>query len=1170
MPDQKGLSFLFEINDKVTANLAKIEAKAKSSAAKIDKAFTKASKSHEVNTARIVAIEQRRVAAAQSNSAKLAAIEQRRAAAAQSNSTKLIAIEQKREVAAQRTSERATALLKRESDARTRFATKAIANQQRSTAKTVAILKRESAARARSTAKAIAADERRVKAAKRAADMQIKATERIEKAKKKALEKSLARIKRESEAFKRSMIRLASAAAVAFAAVAAKAIQMAGGYDAAMRSVQAKTGATGDLMDRLSEQSREMGRTTVHSATEAARGQAFLAQAGFDANQILEALPATLALATAGELDLASAADIASNVLKGFRLETAETGRVTDVLAAIAAKTNTSVTQMGVALAKAAPAAASAGWSLEQTAAAIGRLSDAGIQGEEAGTVLKTMLARLAAPTGKLEKLMTATGISVKDTTGKMLPLNDIIAQLAPHADNTGLMFELLGTRGANAGLILGSLASDDLNNLTAELENSEGAAQTMADTMSGGLWGSIKSIQSIVESAYISLGERFGPAVGKIAKLFAKLPAPIQEVIVVVGSLAGAMGGLMLIMPQAFGAIVHLPGKLLLLSKSLTIANVKIVALTVVTKLVTAAQWLWNAALTANPIGLAVAAVALLAAGLLILYKRMQSIEQAEKDEATAYKAKLKRLKALAKAAAARRKADKAEAKEKAKAAKAAAKAAKLEEKRIKAMKKAEKATKKLKKQQDALRESFKDTINPSKKLGVKLKVLIDEFDRDDVVKAYWKEILKARDASVKFKTKLDPLIKSMVEQAEAQEDLDTGLQDLFDRTVNLNKVVIPLGDSYKAFNQTIGPEKGTAALLDEVNEHIDEEIGKLEELDEVVATSTAAEDFADQWNTAMGTLTANISQAITGVFTGEGSPLKKLGNAFKEFAKGAFSAIMTTLLTPVLNAMTNIAKKIGEKLFESITSSITSALADSLVGGTAGSSGAGGGAGVGASAGGMVGGLISGGIAAIGSIIGGFIARGRSHDIERNTKHILIDVHGIRHGLATGEFSLGDVRNLSSWFEIINAKLSETLYSIKYSLEKTIPQKMDSMHSETMTIQRSLLARADSALAAMGSMHSETMGVQRSLLTRSTSALVAMNSIRSNTKAGPEMFRRPNPGGSDPHGARGGGMDAKALGKAVADALEGTKVEVDGRKLGRLTVRHQPLAMAELGGRR
>ena len=615
MANQDGLRFLFDITDKITAKLAKIEAKAVTSAAKIDKAFTRASKSQETNSLKVAALEQRRVAAAQSNSAKLAAIEQRRVAAVQSstaklaaieqkrvaavqsNSTKLATIEQKREVAAQRTSERAAALLKRESDARTRFAAKTHASAQKANEKTVALLKRESDARARSTAKAIANEKKRIVAVE------------------KTHAKAVTLLKRETDAFKRSMTRLASASAVAFAAVAGKAIQMAGGYDQAMRSVQAKTGATGALMDRLSEQSREMGRTTVHSATEAARGQAFLAQAGFDTNEILEALPATLALATAGELDLASAADIASNVLSGFRLETIETGRVTDVLAAIAARTNTSVSQMGEALSKAAPAAAAAGWSLEQTAAAIGRLSDAGIQGEEAGTVLKTMLARLAAPTGKLAELMTATGISVTDATGKMLPLNDIIAQLAPHADNTGLMFELLGTRGANAGLILGSLGDDDLTKLTAELENSEGAAQTMADTMSGGLWGAIKSIQSIVESAYISLGERFEPAVKALAKVFGKLPGPIQEVVVVVGSLAGAMGGLMVLMPQAFGALTNLPGKLIKVAGGLRKTAV--------------AQRALNVAMRLNPIGLVITAVAALAAGIYILWNRNKKLAE-------------------------------------------------------------------------------------------------------------------------------------------------------------------------------------------------------------------------------------------------------------------------------------------------------------------------------------------------------------------------------------------------------------------------------------------------------------------------------------------------------------------------------------------------------------
>ena len=494
MPAQDGLRFLFDLDDKITAKLAKIEAKSKASAAKIDKAFTRASRSQETNSARAIASEQRRIAAVE-----------------------------------------------------------------------------------------------------------------------KAHAKSVALLKRQSEAFKRSMTRMASAATVAFAVVAGKALDMAGGYDAAMRSVQAKTGATGEVLDKLSAQAREMGRTTVHSATEAARGQAFLAQAGFDVDQIFESLPHTLALATAGELDLSSAANIASGVMKGFRLETAQMGRVVDVLALGAASSNTSVEQLGAAMAKAAPGAAAAGWSMEETAAAIGKLSDAMIQGEEAGTTLKVMMAKLAISGGPTEKKLKELGITVKDTTtGAMLPLNDILTALAPHADDVGLQFELLGTRGGNAGLILGAMAQD-ARKLTGELENASGSSQRMADIMGGGLWGSLKAIGSLVDSAYISFGERLAPALQKAVDLFRKLPAPIQEVTVIVGSLVGAMGVMMVAMPASFGALVTFPGKLIALAKSIKLVKVATIAMSVAQKAAAAAQWLVNAAMSANPIGLVIAAIALL-----------------------------------------------------------------------------------------------------------------------------------------------------------------------------------------------------------------------------------------------------------------------------------------------------------------------------------------------------------------------------------------------------------------------------------------------------------------------------------------------------------------------------------------------------------------------------
>ena len=118
-------------------------------------------------------------------------------------------------------------------------------------------------------------------------------------------------------------------------------------------------------------------------------------------------------------------------------------------------------------------------------------------------------------------------------------------------------------------------------------------------------------------------------------------------------------------------------------------------------------------------------------------------------------------------------------------------------------------------------------------------------------------------------------------------------------------------------------------------------EDIG---ELDRKVDQSTAASNFTSQWNTAMGNLTADISSSITSIWSGGGSPLAKLGNAFLEFGKGALSAITATLLTPVMNAMTSLATKIGAKLTDAISGAIIGGLTKafgSAAGSAAGSRG-------------------------------------------------------------------------------------------------------------------------------------------------------------------------------------------------------------------------------------
>ena len=1094
MPTQDGLRFLFDLQDKITPKLIKLERQSKALAKKIDKDFTRSSKSVQTNTA-----------------------------------------------------------------------------------------------------KAIASEERRAKAAKRSADAQIKAQARIEKAKKKALEASIRRIKRESDAFKRSMTRLASAAAVAFAAVAGKAIQMAGGYDQAMRSVQAKTGATGAVLEKLSAQAREMGRTTVHSATEAARGQAFLAQAGFDANEILQALPATLALATAGELDLASAADIASNVLSGFQYETDQTARVADVLAFAASKTNTNVLQLGSALAKAAPAAKAAGWSLEETTAAIGKLSDAGIQGEEAGTTLNTMLAKLSINGGPAEKLLAKMGITVKDTAGKMLPLNDILSALAPHADDVGLQMELLGTRGAKAGFILGAVAQD-ARDLTGELKNVSGYAQSAADIMAGGLWGSLKALGSIVDSAYISFGKRFAPALQIGLDLFKKLPAPIQEVVVILGSLVGAMGGLMLIAPQAFGSLVQLPGKLIGLAKMLTITNAKTIILTGATKLAAAAQVLWNAALLANPIGLVVAAVALLAGGLFLLWKRKKSIEEAEKQAAKDYKAELKRVKALKKAADARRKAEKKEAKEKEKAAKLAKKAAKLEEKRIKALKEAEEATEKLKREQDDLRQSFKDTINPSKKLGEKLTFLIDEFDREDVVQRYNKEILAARDASVKYKTKLDPLIASMVDQAEVfviMELVANNGVSALTKLVDIN--LVPLSNDVNTLALSQG---GLDLALAGVNASIEEQVEGFDEANERMA-EVAASSWIDSYREILSP--DAIGQTLARAFEGAGgfigalkSLASRVAGIFMNHMGGLFSTGLKTILPSVFGAVT---KKVataaaGAKVATAVAGTAaaakvaTAAAAAGTAGAAAGTAGTATAAGAsGAGGGGILAsvsaklavvktklalgftkiaallpgwGWAAAGVAAAVLFFKGWGGPSKAEKEGRATAEAFRTA--VKKGLSPEQTKEARKSWQAGWdasvkIVVRDAELAagktlkvaeaagEAMFKALWRAEKAGSKAVISVARQITTI---LQAGVDATARSVQDINAETAKLKNRTVTIRTVH-------QGVSTAGPAMFVPSQPGSAKPRDPSGGGVDAKALGKAVADALDGTKVEVDGRKLGR-----------------
>ena len=173
-----------------------------------------------------------------------------------------------------------------------------------------------------------------------------------------------------------------------------------------MSRVQALTGASDTLSKALNKQAQILGKKTQFTAVQAAEAMTFLAQAGLDANKIYSAMPSTLELAAAGQISLAEAADISTNVMSAYNLQARDLGRVNDIIANTTTNANTNVLEFAEAFKMVGPIAKAAKIPMEEISAAIGILGNAGIKGTMAGTQLRAMIAKLVNPTGKAAKVL--------------------------------------------------------------------------------------------------------------------------------------------------------------------------------------------------------------------------------------------------------------------------------------------------------------------------------------------------------------------------------------------------------------------------------------------------------------------------------------------------------------------------------------------------------------------------------------------------------------------------------------------------------------------------------------------------------------------------------------------------------------------------------------------
>ena len=350
--------------------------------------------------------------------------------------------------------------------------------------------------------------------------------------------------------------------------VATAAIVAGADFERSMNKVKAISGATGADFESLKNQAKDLGRTTGFSASEAANAMSFLAMAGFKTNEILGAMPGTLNLAAAGQLDLARSADIASNILTGYGLEVNQLDHAVDVLAKTFTSSNTDLEQLGEAFKYAGPVAASAGVQFEQAAAAIGLMGNAGIQGSMAGTSLRGAISRLLSPTTQVSSALDKLGISVTDSAGNLLPLDQIVQQLGESGATTGDYMQIFGQRAGPAMAALVRQGSAALVNLTGELENSGGTAQAIADTQLEGFHGALIRLKSAFEAAMIaiaesglleratSLMEGLVDVVAGFAQWVEKLPKPVKDVAFTIGLIAAAAGPVLWVFGKLVAAI--------------------------------------------------------------------------------------------------------------------------------------------------------------------------------------------------------------------------------------------------------------------------------------------------------------------------------------------------------------------------------------------------------------------------------------------------------------------------------------------------------------------------------------------------------------------------------------------------------------------------------------
>ncbi|KJR67771.1 phage tail tape measure protein [Bacillus velezensis] len=313
-------------------------------------------------------------------------------------------------------------------------------------------------------------------------------------------------------------------------------VKKAADFEEAMSRVKAISGATGQDFEDLKNIAAKMGAETKYTAVEAAEGLQYLAMAGFSVKAQVGSLPAVLNLAAASGEGLGRSADIVSNIMTGFGIKAEDSGHAVDVLVKAMTTANTDLPQLGDAMKFVAPVAHSLGYSIEDTATAVAKMSDAGIQGSMAGTALRASLLHLTNPVGQSAKAMKKYGIEVKDAHGNLKPIPELVGHISKKfegmtsAQKTAAAAQLVGVEAASGFVTLLGVGEKGLRNYSKTLKEAGGTADKVAKTQMDNLKGSFEQFTSALDGLGIAIGNEFLPTFRKIVDTGTKVVEFLSE----------------------------------------------------------------------------------------------------------------------------------------------------------------------------------------------------------------------------------------------------------------------------------------------------------------------------------------------------------------------------------------------------------------------------------------------------------------------------------------------------------------------------------------------------------------------------------------------------------------------------------------------------------------